>query len=90
MLRYRQVSFTWSLKNDNDSLTDEKIWQRGQQSFLRLHTAVDLYRTYLCVANNSVGFSRACEHDVMGMYTPYKYNKYNYSYMHKMTILSSW
>ncbi|CAH0598757.1 unnamed protein product [Chrysodeixis includens] len=61
-----QVSFSWKLKNDNDSLTDEKIWQQGIQSYLRLSTSVDVYRTYLCYANNSVGMSRACERDVMG------------------------
>ncbi|CAH1642394.1 unnamed protein product [Spodoptera littoralis] len=60
------VSFFWKLKNDNDSLTDEKIWQQGAQSFLRLSTSVDVYRTYLCYANNSVGMSRPCERDVMG------------------------
>ncbi|XP_022828846.1 uncharacterized protein LOC111358149 isoform X2 [Spodoptera litura] len=59
------VSFFWKLKNDNDSLTDEKIWQQGAQSFLRLSTSVDVYRTYLCYANNSVGMSRPCERDVM-------------------------
>ncbi|XP_050555939.1 hemicentin-1 isoform X6 [Spodoptera frugiperda] len=59
------VSFFWKLKNDNDSLTDEKIWQQGAQSYLRLSTSVDVYRTYLCYANNSVGMSRPCERDVM-------------------------
>ncbi|XP_037293639.1 hemicentin-1 isoform X3 [Manduca sexta] len=61
-----EVSFTWKLKNDNDSLTDESIWQSGAQSFLRLSAAVDAHRTYLCFANNSVGVSRACERDVVG------------------------
>ncbi|XP_060807894.1 hemicentin-1 [Amyelois transitella] len=60
------VSFLWKLKNDNDSLTDERIWQDGPQSFLRLSTSVEVYRTYLCFANNSVGTSRQCERDVMG------------------------
>ncbi|KAM3956997.1 neuromusculin isoform 1-T1 [Aphomia sociella] len=61
-----EVSFSWKLKNDNDSLTDEKIWQVGQQSYLRLSTSVEVYRTYLCFANNTVGISRQCERDVMG------------------------
>ncbi|XP_064075309.1 hemicentin-2 isoform X3 [Vanessa tameamea] len=60
-----EVSFSWKLKNDNDSLSDEKIWQSGPQSFLRLSARVSVYRTYLCVANNSVGVSRPCERDVM-------------------------
>ncbi|KAJ0170416.1 hypothetical protein K1T71_013787 [Dendrolimus kikuchii] len=60
-----QLTFYWKLKNDNDSLTDEKIWHQGLQSFLRLSTSVDVYRTYLCYANNSVGMSKPCERDVM-------------------------
>ncbi|XP_045485352.1 uncharacterized protein LOC110992992 isoform X2 [Pieris rapae] len=61
-----EVSFAWKLKNDNDTLTDEKIWSEGAQSFLRLRSGVDVYRTYLCVATNEVGVSRPCERDVMG------------------------
>ncbi|XP_039761639.1 hemicentin-1 isoform X2 [Pararge aegeria] len=60
------VSFTWKLKNDNDSLTTEEIWQDGAQSYLKLSSSVDVYRTYLCYANNSVGKSRECERDVIG------------------------
>ncbi|XP_063630636.1 hemicentin-1 isoform X7 [Cydia splendana] len=59
-----EVTFYWKLKNDNDSLSDEKIWQVGQQSYLRLHPGVEVHRTYLCYANNSVGRSRECERDV--------------------------
>ncbi|CAB3242555.1 unnamed protein product [Arctia plantaginis] len=61
-----EVTFSWKLKNDNDSLTDEKITQQGVHSYLYLSSSVDVYRTYLCYANNSVGMSRACERDVMG------------------------
>ncbi|XP_049882019.1 hemicentin-1 isoform X4 [Pectinophora gossypiella] len=61
-----EVSFSWKLKNDNDSLTDEKIWQSGHQSFLKLSPSVGVYRTYLCQANNTVGMSRPCERDVVG------------------------
>ncbi|XP_045507806.1 uncharacterized protein LOC123703740 isoform X5 [Colias croceus] len=61
-----EVTFTWKLKNDNDTLTDEKIWSEGVQSYLRLSDSVDVYRTYLCLAGNSVGVSRPCERDVMG------------------------
>ncbi|XP_063543302.1 hemicentin-2-like isoform X1 [Cydia strobilella] len=59
-----EVTFSWKLKNDNDSLSDEKIWQVGQQSYLRLRPGVEVHRTYLCFANNSVGKSRECERDV--------------------------
>ncbi|XP_063370489.1 hemicentin-2 isoform X1 [Cydia amplana] len=59
-----EVTFSWKLKNDNDSLSDEKIWQIGQQSYLRLRPGVEVHRTYLCFANNSVGRSRECERDV--------------------------
>ncbi|XP_069363169.1 uncharacterized protein nrm isoform X3 [Maniola hyperantus] len=60
------VSFTWKLKNDNDSLTTEEIWQDGAQSYLKLSSSVDVYRTYICYANNTVGKSRECERDVIG------------------------
>ncbi|XP_069363171.1 uncharacterized protein nrm isoform X5 [Maniola hyperantus] len=59
------VSFTWKLKNDNDSLTTEEIWQDGAQSYLKLSSSVDVYRTYICYANNTVGKSRECERDVI-------------------------
>ncbi|XP_075987587.1 neuromusculin isoform X2 [Anticarsia gemmatalis] len=61
-----EVTFSWKLKNDNDSLTDERIQQHGVQSFLYLSSSVDVYRTYLCYAINSVGMSKPCERDVMG------------------------
>ncbi|XP_047999843.1 nephrin-like isoform X4 [Leguminivora glycinivorella] len=65
-----EVSFSWKLKNDNDSLSDEKIWQVGQQSYLRLRPGVEVHRTYLCYANNSVGRSRECERDVQANLEP--------------------
>ncbi|XP_045540674.1 hemicentin-1 isoform X3 [Papilio machaon] len=61
-----EVSFKWKLKNDNDSITDERIWQSGLQSFLRLSSSVEVYRTYKCYANNSVGVSEPCERGVEG------------------------
>lgn len=61
-----EVTFTWKIKNDNDSLTDEVIRQHGLQSHLRLSTSVGQFRTYLCFANNSVGISIPCERDVTG------------------------
>ncbi|XP_063835254.1 uncharacterized protein LOC135084408 isoform X2 [Ostrinia nubilalis] len=61
-----EVSFVWKLENDNDSLTYEEIRQSGSQSFLKLSTSVDVYRTYLCYANNTVGMTR-CEMDVPGI-----------------------
>nr|XP_032524360.1 uncharacterized protein LOC116775581 isoform X1 [Danaus plexippus plexippus]XP_032524361.1 uncharacterized protein LOC116775581 isoform X1 [Danaus plexippus plexippus] len=80
-----EVSFTWKLKNDNDSLTDEKIWQRGTQSFLRL-PAVEVYRTYLCRANNSVGASRPCERDVMANLESYS-TKVWWRDQHKLMLI---
>ncbi|VVD03801.1 unnamed protein product [Leptidea sinapis] len=41
-----EVTFKWKLKNDNDSLTDEKIWDSNGQSYLRLSAGVEVYRTY--------------------------------------------
>ncbi|XP_013145690.1 PREDICTED: uncharacterized protein LOC106108902 isoform X2 [Papilio polytes] len=66
-----EVSFSWRLKEENDSLAEEPArgeeasWQRGLQSFLRLR-AVPRYRTYQCRANNSVGVSEPCERGVPG------------------------
>ncbi|CAH2061674.1 unnamed protein product, partial [Iphiclides podalirius] len=59
-----EVTFSWRLKNENDSLTDERIWQSGSQSFLRLNRSIPHYRTYNCYAANSVGVSKPCERGV--------------------------
>lgn len=58
------LKFDWKLKDENDTLTDEKVWQDGASSYLQLPARPVKYRTYLCVATNSVGPSRACERDV--------------------------
>ncbi|XP_054282602.1 hemicentin-1-like isoform X3 [Macrosteles quadrilineatus] len=57
------VDFTWKVKNENETIEDN-IEKVGLQSFLTLETRVENFRTYLCVANNSVGSSIPCERDV--------------------------
>ncbi|GBP62110.1 hypothetical protein EVAR_53888_1 [Eumeta japonica] len=59
------VSYSWKLKNDNDSLNGEEISQVGQEGLLKLSDSVDQHRTYLCYAKNSVGLSRPCEIDII-------------------------
>ncbi|XP_054282603.1 hemicentin-1-like isoform X4 [Macrosteles quadrilineatus] len=59
------VDFTWKVKNENETIEDN-IEKVGLQSFLTLETRVENFRTYLCVANNSVGSSIPCERDVTG------------------------
>ncbi|XP_018054355.1 PREDICTED: hemicentin-1 isoform X1 [Atta colombica] len=61
----KQTDFTWSLKNENDSL--EQVAQiRNGKSYMLLDTSVTNFRTYVCVANNTVGHSVACERDIPG------------------------
>ncbi|XP_076632490.1 neuromusculin isoform X2 [Colletes latitarsis] len=59
----KETDFVWSLKSDNDTL--EQIAEiRNGKSYIRLDTSVTNFRTYVCVANNSIGYSTACERDV--------------------------
>lgn len=60
-----EVDFTWKVKNENETI-EENVEKVGLQSFLTLETRVENFRTYVCVANNSVGPSIACERDVTG------------------------
>ncbi|KAG5331057.1 HMCN2 protein, partial [Acromyrmex charruanus] len=61
----KQTDFTWSLKNENDSL--EQVAQiRNGKSYMLLDTSVTNFRTYVCVANNTIGHSVACERDIPG------------------------
>ncbi|XP_018356530.1 PREDICTED: hemicentin-1 isoform X3 [Trachymyrmex septentrionalis] len=59
----KETDFTWSLKNENDSL--EQVAQiRNGKSYMLLDTSVTNFRTYVCVANNTIGHSVACERDI--------------------------
>ncbi|XP_018356529.1 PREDICTED: hemicentin-1 isoform X2 [Trachymyrmex septentrionalis] len=61
----KETDFTWSLKNENDSL--EQVAQiRNGKSYMLLDTSVTNFRTYVCVANNTIGHSVACERDIPG------------------------
>ncbi|XP_074098515.1 neuromusculin isoform X5 [Cotesia typhae] len=61
----KESNFSWSLKSDNDSLGQLAEIRHGQ-SYLLLDTAVTNFRTYICIANNSIGSSLPCERGVPG------------------------
>ncbi|CAL7940719.1 unnamed protein product [Xylocopa violacea] len=61
----KETDFVWSLKSDNDTL--EQVGEtRNGKSYIRLDTSVTNFRTYVCVSNNSIGYSSPCERDVPG------------------------
>lgn len=67
-----QVTFDWSLKDENDTIDSEAVSNRGSQSTLRLDllsSVVEGPRTFVCTANNSVGASAPCMLLVQGMKT---------------------
>ncbi|XP_044016464.1 hemicentin-1 isoform X2 [Aphidius gifuensis] len=59
----KECSFGWSLKSDNDSI-DQMAEIRDGKSYLLLDNSVTNFRTYLCIANNSIGYSNPCERGV--------------------------
>ncbi|XP_076167348.1 hemicentin-1-like isoform X3 [Ptiloglossa arizonensis] len=61
----KENDFVWSLKSDNDTLEQIAVMRNGK-SYIRLDTSVTNFRTYVCVANNSIGYSSPCERDVPG------------------------
>ncbi|KAF7989584.1 hypothetical protein HCN44_008258 [Aphidius gifuensis] len=61
----KECSFGWSLKSDNDSI-DQMAEIRDGKSYLLLDNSVTNFRTYLCIANNSIGYSNPCERGVPG------------------------
>ncbi|OAD61864.1 B-cell receptor CD22 [Eufriesea mexicana] len=61
----KETDFVWSLKSDNDTL-EQVAETRNGKSYIRLDPSVTNFRTYVCVANNSIGHSSACERDVPG------------------------
>ncbi|XP_076290839.1 neuromusculin isoform X4 [Lasioglossum baleicum] len=59
----KETDFVWSLKSDNDTL--EQVAEiRNGKSYIRLDTSVTNFRTYVCVVNNTIGYSNPCERDV--------------------------
>ncbi|XP_063981216.1 hemicentin-1 isoform X6 [Diachasmimorpha longicaudata] len=56
----KECNFNWSLKSDNDSI-DQLAEMRDGKSYLLLDTTVTNYRTYMCIANNTIDFSSPCE-----------------------------
>lgn len=61
----KETDFVWSLKNDNDTL-EQVAEMRNGRSYMPLDTSVTNSRTYVCVANNTIGYSTPCERDVAG------------------------
>ncbi|XP_036147089.1 hemicentin-1 isoform X7 [Monomorium pharaonis] len=59
----KETDFTWSLKNENDTLVQVAEMRNGR-SYMLLDTSVTNFRTYVCVANNTIGHSEVCERDV--------------------------
>nr|XP_034174888.1 hemicentin-1 isoform X12 [Osmia lignaria] len=59
----KETDFFWSLKSDNDTL-EQVPDPRNGKSYIRLDTSVTNFRTYVCVANNTIGQSNPCERDV--------------------------
>ncbi|XP_053997962.1 hemicentin-1 isoform X2 [Hylaeus anthracinus] len=59
----KETDFVWALKNDNDTL-EQIAEMRNGKSYIRLDTSVTNFRTYVCIANNSIGQSTPCERDV--------------------------
>ncbi|XP_076648932.1 neuromusculin isoform X4 [Halictus rubicundus] len=65
----KETDFVWSLKSDNDTLTQVAEIRNGK-SYIRLDTSVTNFRTYVCNVNNTIGNSNPCERDVPG-YIPW-------------------
>ncbi|XP_071647109.1 uncharacterized protein Nrm isoform X1 [Temnothorax longispinosus] len=59
----KETDFTWSLKNENDTL-EQVAEKRNGRSYMPLDISVTNFRTYVCVANNTIGHSVACERDI--------------------------
>lgn len=63
----QDVTFTWKIKGDNDTLEGSLMSQKGVKGYLKLDPNVESFRTYQCFVNNSVGISAPCERDVTGV-----------------------
>ncbi|KAL6435119.1 hypothetical protein ACFW04_005310 [Cataglyphis niger] len=59
----KETDFSWSLKNENDTL-EQTAEMRNGRSYMLLDTSITNFRTYVCVANNTIGHSVACERDI--------------------------
>lgn len=63
----KESDFTWTLKVGNDTF-DQIAEMREGKSYILLED-LNKFRTYICVANNSIGFSNECELDVPGQFS---------------------
>lgn len=64
----KETDFSWSLKNENDTL-EQIAEMRNGRSYMLLDTSITNFRTYVCVANNTIGHSVPCERDIPGWYS---------------------
>ncbi|KAL2720839.1 hemicentin-2 isoform X1 [Vespula squamosa] len=60
-----EINFIWSVENDNETIEPDFEIQDGI-SYVLLDTSITKFRTYVCIANNSIGQSTACELDITG------------------------
>lgn len=58
-----EIDFIWFIENDNETV-DFEI-QDGI-SYVLLDTSITKFRTYVCIANNSIGQSEPCDLDISG------------------------
>lgn len=66
----KESDFTWTLKVGNDTF-DQTAEMRDGKSYILLED-VNKFRTYICVTNNTIGFSSECELDVPGQNSIFK------------------
>ncbi|XP_035734399.1 hemicentin-2-like [Vespa mandarinia] len=60
-----EINFIWSVENDNETIEPDFKIEDGI-SYVLLDTSITKFRTYVCIANNSIGQSTACELDITG------------------------
>ncbi|XP_058791072.1 hemicentin-1 isoform X2 [Phymastichus coffea] len=58
-----KYEFRWSLSSDNDTIETVPVAKDGK-SYLPLDDSVSNPRTYVCIANNTIGPSNPCERHV--------------------------
>lgn len=60
------IDFTWSIKSKDEPFDDSNARQDKYSSYLPLDDAVIEAKTYVCVANNTVGIGTYCEIEIDG------------------------
>ncbi|KAK2579264.1 hypothetical protein KPH14_008224 [Odynerus spinipes] len=60
-----EINFTWFVENDNETVEPESEIRDGI-SYVLVDTSITKFQTYVCIANNSIGQSTACELNITG------------------------